>query len=76
MSITTYSMEIPVEHMQKIFGRNDQFLKKLESGLEVSIVDRNGDIKITGEEARVKKCVNILSQLFEVSSRGSEIEEQ
>ncbi len=76
MSITTYSMEIPVEHMQKIFGRNDRFLEKLEHELEVSIVDRNGDIKITGEEARVKKCVSILSQLFEVSSRGSEIEEQ
>lgn len=76
MSVTTYTMEMPTEHMQKIFGQNDQYLKKLEDDLNVTIVDRNGAVRVTGEEAKVKKCVSILSQLFEVSRRGSEIEEQ
>lgn len=65
-----------MEHMSKIFGQNDIYIKKLENDCNVSIVDRNGAIRITGEEAKVKKCVSILTQLFEVSKLGSEIEEQ
>jgi len=76
MSVMTYSMEMSAEHMQKIFGQNDQYVKKLENDFEVTIVDRNGAVKITGEENQVKRCVSILSQLFEVSKRGNEIEEQ
>ncbi len=76
MSVITYSMEMSAEHMQKIFGQNDQYVKKLESDFNVTVVDRNGAIKITGEESGVKKCVSILSQLFEVSKRGNDIEEQ
>lgn len=76
MSVMTYSMEMSAEHMQKIFGQNDQYVKKLENDFLVTIVDRNGAVKITGEENQVKKCVSILSQLFEVSKRGNEIEEQ
>ena len=76
MGVTTYSMEMPMEHMSKIFGQNDKYVKKLEAESDVSIVDRNGALKITGEEAKVKKCVSILTQLFEVSKQGSEIEEQ
>ena len=76
MSLTTYNMEIPTEHMQKIFGQNDQFLKKLETDFNVTIVDRNGAVKVTGEESKVKKCISTLSQLCEVSKRGNDIEEQ
>lgn len=67
---------MPAEHMQKIFGQNDRYLKKLETDFQVTIVDRNGAVRVTGEEAQVKRCVSILSQLSEVSARGSEIEEQ
>ncbi|MBD5478908.1 MAG: PhoH family protein [Lachnospiraceae bacterium] len=76
MSVTTYTMDMPAEHMQKIFGQNDRYLKKLETDFQVTIVDRNGAVRVTGEEAQVKRCVSILSQLSEVSARGSEIEEQ
>ena len=44
MSLTTFTMEMPTEHMQKIFGQNDQYLKKLEMDFDVTIVDRNGEI--------------------------------
>lgn len=76
MSVTTYTMEMPTEHMQNIFGQNDQYIQKLEKDLKVTIVDRNGAIRVTGEENQVKKCVSILSQLFEISVRGNAIEEQ
>ncbi|MBQ7956160.1 MAG: PhoH family protein [Lachnospiraceae bacterium] len=76
MNEITYTMEISVEHMRKIFGAQDAYIQKLEQDLEVIIVDRDGAVKITGAEKNVKKAVSILSQLTEISRRGNEIEEQ
>ena len=65
-----------MEDMQNIFGRNDQYVRKLEEDFSVSIVDRNGEIRITGEEKNAKKVRNIMEQLVELSKRGNEIQEQ
>lgn len=76
MSEMTYMLDIPAQHMQNIFGSNDQYILKLEKDFNVTIVDRNGTVKITGQEANVKKAVSVLQQLTELSKRGNEIEEQ
>ena len=55
-------MEIPGEHMQKIFGMQDAYLKKLERDFQVMVVDRNGSVTITGEERNVIKVRKILEQ--------------
>ena len=62
--------------MQKIFGLQDVYLKKMERDFGVMIVDRNGGIVITGEEDRVKTAARVLEQLVIISDRGNEIEEQ
>ena len=69
-------MDIPSQHIQKIFGMQDTYVKKLERDFDVTIVDRNGSVVIAGEEKAVKKVRNILTQLLEISRRGNEIEEQ
>ncbi len=76
MSEVTLQMDMPAEHMQKIFGAGDSYVRKIERDLQVSIVDRNGHIAITGEERRANRACRILSQLTEISRRGNEIEEQ
>ncbi len=76
MSEITYTMEIPTQHMQKIFGQNDHYIRTLEEDMGVSIVDRDGAVKILGEEKLVKKAAKVLAQLTEISKRGNEIEEQ
>lgn len=40
------------------------------------VSDRNGELRITGEESKVKRCVDILTELQKASSLGSDIEEQ
>lgn len=70
------SLDVPVEDMRNIFGSQDSYIRKLEDDFEVSIVDRNGAIRIIGEEEQAKKVQNILRQLAELSRRGNEIEEQ
>ena len=69
-------LDMPAEHMQKIFGMQDTYVKKLERDFGVFIVNRNGGITITGEEKMVKKAEGVLSQLAIISGRGNEIEEQ
>ncbi len=76
MSEITYTCEIPAAHMQKIFGENDRYIQKLEKDLSVVVSDRNGELRITGEESKVKRCVDILTELQKASSLGSDIEEQ
>ena len=76
MSEITYTCEIPAAHMQKIFGENDRYIQKLEKDLSVVVSDRNGELRITGEESKVKRCVDILTELQKASSLGGDIEEQ
>jgi len=67
---------MPAEHMRKIFGMQDAYVKKLERDFGVAVVDRNGGVTITGEEDMVKKAAAVLRQLTILSGRGNEIEEQ
>ncbi|MDR2044300.1 MAG: PhoH family protein [Clostridium sp.] len=76
MKETTWKMDMPSEHMQKIFGARDAYLKKLERDFQVTVVNRNGTLRISGNEGNVKKAGGVLGQLMEVSRRGGEIEEQ
>lgn len=76
MAITETIVEIPVEHERNIFGSFDINIKKIEKSLNVTIIARNGALKLVGNEAGVKQAENILMQLMELSKRGSTITEQ
>lgn len=76
MSESSIRLDMPAEHMRKIFGMQDAYVKKLERDFDVAIVDRNGGVTITGREDMVKKAAGVLKQLTILSDRGNEIEEQ
>ncbi len=76
MSQISKKIDMPIEHMQKIFGMQDAYLKKLERDFNVMIVDRNGQVVVSGEEENVNKAAKVLGQLTLISQRGNEIEEQ
>ena len=69
-------LDMPSEHMQKIFGMQDAYVKKLERDFGVTIVNRNGGVTVTGSEDMVRKAAGVLKQLTIISERGNEIEEQ
>ena len=69
-------MQIDAEHMQNIFGENDAYIKKIEDDLKVIITDRNGEVKITGEESAVNRAAKLVKELVELSKRGNTIQEQ
>lgn len=70
------TVTVPAGDQQNVFGRFDQHIKKLEQALKVSIVDRNGEIRISGNAASAGKAKAILQELTELSMRGNIIEEQ
>ena len=69
-------LEADIANMKNVFGENDAYIKKLEDNLQVSVVDRDGVIKIIGNEDSVYKAKKILEDLLTLSLRGNQIEDQ
>lgn len=76
MGILEKVMEVSAEHEKNVFGEFDKFAKKIERTLHVTLIARNGEVKILGEATCVEKAENVLSQLLELSKRGNVIQEQ
>lgn len=73
---TTYRMEIDADNMRNIFGGGDQYVKKIEQELNVTVVNRDGYLYVSGEDGNAKKAVSLLSELSELSTKGLAIGEQ
>ncbi|MDE7323619.1 MAG: PhoH family protein [Lachnospiraceae bacterium] len=69
-------MQIEAQHMQNIFGEHDAYVKKIEDDLDVIITDRNGAVRISGEQRAVSKAAKLINELVELSRRGNMIQEQ
>lgn len=76
MSIVETMIDIPVEHTKNVFGQFDSYIKIIEKTLNVTIVARDGALKVIGQDAKVAKAKSVFSQLLELSRRGNEITEQ
>ena len=69
-------IDIPAEHEKNVFGQFYIFAKKIERALHVTLIARNGKVKVLGEEKNVERAQQVLSQLTELSRRGNTIQEQ
>ena len=76
MGIQETLIDIPAEHERNVFGQFDTFAKKIERTLHVTIIVRDGQVKLLGESGRVEIAKHVLEQLTELSRRGNEIQEQ
>lgn len=76
MSISEAYIEIPSGDMGNVFGQMDANTKKIERTFQVSVIEREGRIKVVGAEAAVQKATSVLKQLQILSERGNIINEQ
>lgn len=76
MSIHEQVMEIPASHESNVFGQFDAYAKKIERTLHVTLIARDGYVKILGEVKRVDQAKRVLEQLVALSKRGNTISEQ
>lgn len=76
MSLSELIIDIPVEHERNVFGQFDSYVKKLERAFHVTLIAREGKVKILGEAKNAEKAKRVLDQLTALSERGNEITEQ
>ncbi|WP_119297251.1 PhoH family protein [Mediterraneibacter butyricigenes] len=76
MSLSETMIEIPAEHEKNVFGQFDAYAKKLERTFHVTLIARDGVVKLLGEASCVDQVVRILKQLLSLSERGNTITEQ
>ena len=76
MSIHEQVMEIPAAHESNVFGQFDAYAKKIERTLHVTLIARDGCVKILGDIKRVDQAKRVLDQLVALSKRGNTISEQ
>lgn len=76
MSVIENIIDIPAEHEKNVFGQFDMNIKKIERTLHVTIISRDGELKIIGAQVATRRAKNVLNQLTELAKRGNEISEQ
>ncbi|MCL2865903.1 MAG: PhoH family protein [Lachnospiraceae bacterium] len=76
MNLSEIMIDMPTEHESNVFGQFDVFAKKLERTFHVTLIARDGQIKILGEHNNGEKVKRVLTQLAELSKRGNTISEQ
>ena len=69
-------LEIPLEHERNLFGGLDCHVKKIERTLQVSVILRDGAVKLVGSKSAVEQAKNVFSELLTLSERGNTITEQ
>ena len=65
-----------VEDLISVFGSFDENIKRIEEALDVTIVNRDTELKVCGEEEAVDRAVRALEGLLTLASKGEAIDEQ
>ena len=65
-----------VDDLIAVFGSFDENIKRIEEALNVQIINRGTDMKVSGDEENVDKAVRTLEGLLALSAKGETIDEQ
>lgn len=76
MSIIETIVNIPFEHEKNVFGEFDIFAKKIEKTLHVTLLYREDELKIIGNDSGCRRAKAVILNLLELSKRGNAITEQ
>lgn len=76
MSACEKSIMIPADCIANVFGQFDVHVKRIERTLNVTMVLRDTQLKIMGEEVFVNKAIEVMESLVGLARRGNTITEQ
>ena len=65
-----------VEDLIAVFGSFDENIRRIEDALNVQIVNRGTDLKVSGDEEMADKAVRTLEGLLALAAKGEVIDEQ
>ena len=75
-NIVELTTEIPVAYQADLFGQFDEHLKKIEKTLNVTLIMRNGVLKILGDETSAVQAKKMIEELLQHAQKGNEITAQ
>lgn len=76
MSEISKIIDLPAETAANVFGRFDEYAKKIEKTLHVSFIYRENELRAVGGEKAVERAINVVNTLAELAKRGNAITEQ
>ncbi len=65
-----------VEDLIAVFGSFDENIKRIEEALDVSIVNRGTELKVSGDAEAADKAARTLESLLSLAAKGETIDEQ
>ena len=65
-----------LEDIIAVFGSFDENIRRIEDALDVRIINRSTDLKVSGDEEMADKAVRTLEGLLALASKGEAIDEQ
>lgn len=76
MGIIETTVDLPLDHVQEICGAYDAYLKKIERTLHVTMILRDGALKLIGQENGIRQARSVIDNLLKLASRGTPVTEQ
>lgn len=61
---------------KKIFGEFDSYLRIIEKAFDVTVIERDGKMKIIGEETGIDNCESVIRQLSQLAASDTQITDQ
>ncbi|MCR5580999.1 MAG: PhoH family protein [Pseudobutyrivibrio sp.] len=65
------SINIPAEHINNIFGMLDRNIKAIEKGMNISFLQRDDVIVVSGEKEHVEHGIIVVDELLSLSKKGN-----
>ena len=68
-----FEQRIHIDRMEQavaLFGSFDENVKQIEQEYHVTVVERNGELKVSGEPEDVSRAVRALNSLLSLLTRG------
>lgn len=76
MALAESRIEIPEGLQGQVFGQFDSYLKKIERTLNVTVISRDGGLKIIGAGSGPEGARKVLEDLTRIASGGRQITQQ
>ena len=75
-SIIELHMDIPADRESELFGQFDEYRKLIERTLGVTLISRDGALKILGTSENASQARNILGELLSLIQKGRPVTRQ
>ena len=75
-SIIELHAQVPADQEGNVFGQFDEHLKLIERTLNVSLISRDGLLKILGNEQNAPQAKKLIDELVVLAKRGNTITKQ